>query len=254
MDLSISPLVIRAFQAPSDPERCTEFLREHRKVLEDFGITNVATNEETWMHDPYTYVIVAEHPELGMVGGVRIQLAHDDAQLPMVSAVGKYDDRVHAELDRLAGEGKNAELCGLWNAHRYVRRGLPLLLGYASTALASQLGLRTMVCLIAHYTLHHALKVGFTVLDEVGDGGTFSYPIPSIKAIALYVPDVISVDQAQSGHRQRVISLRLRPDQIAEEQPMGKPMTVDYRLNLRQSAQEVDQYQGIIESRLRYIA
>lgn len=229
-------------------------LREHRKVLEDFGITNVSTNEESWMDDPYTYVIVAEHPELGMVGGVRIQLARPDVPLPMVHAVGRYDPRVRHELDRLNTSGKNAELCGLWNAHRYVRRGLPLLLGYASTALASQLGLNTMVCLIAHYTLHHALKVGFTVLDEVGDGGTFSYPIPSIKAIAMHVPDVISVEHAQSKHRQRVLSLRLRPDQIAEEEPMGKPMTVDYRLNLRQSIQEMDQFQGIIESRLRYSA
>ncbi|MFT3885673.1 MAG: hypothetical protein QM724_09650 [Flavobacteriales bacterium] len=254
MDLNISPLVITAFQAPSDPERCAEFLREHRKVLEDFGITNVTTNEETWMHDPDTYVIVAEHPELGMVGGVRIQLAHADQPLPMVHAVGKLDPSVHTVLDRLAAEGKNAELCGLWNAHRYVRRGLPLLLGYASAALASQLGLRTMVCLIAHYTLHHALKVGFTVLDEVGDGGTFSYPIPSIKAIALYVPDVIGAEHITSIHRRRVLSLRLRPDQITEEAPMGKPMTVDYRLNLRLSAQEVDQYKGIIETRLRYSA
>ena len=120
--------------------------------------------------------------------------------------------------------------------------------------LSSQLGLRSMVCLIAHYTLHHALKVGFTLLDEVGDGGTFSYPIPSIKAIALYVPDVISVDQAQSRHRQRVISLRLRPDQIAVEEPVDKPMTVDYRLNLRQSAHEIDQFQDILASRLRFTA
>ncbi len=254
MELNIAPLVIRAFQAPADPAGSAEFLREHRKVLEDFGITNVTTNEETWMQDPDTYVIVAEHPELGMVGGVRIQLARPDLELPMVHAVGKLDPHVTTVLERLAFEGRSAELCGLWNAHRYVGRGLPLLLGYASTSLASQLGLRTMVCLIAHYTLHHALKVGFTMLDEVGNGGTFSYPIPSIKAIALCLTDVIAVQDAHWDHRQRVISLRLRPEQIAQENPLDKAMTVDYRLNLNLDRQDIQYYQGILENRLRYSA
>lgn len=253
MEISIAPLRIRAFQATRDPDGCAMFLREHRRVLEDFGISNVTTNEDHWMTDPDTYVIVAEDAELGMVGGVRIQFAKPGEPLPMEQAIGDLDPKVAISLARLLNNN-NAELCGLWISNRYVRKGLPLLLGYASTSLTSQLGLSSLVCLVAHYTLHHPLRVGFRIMDEVGLGGTFTYPIPSIKAIALVADDLIAVDAVSEHHRKRILSLRMRPDQIATEQPTGSPVSVHYSLDLLKDQMLTNQYTEIERSRLHYSA
>ncbi len=252
MEVSIAPLQIHAFQAIRDPERCAQFLHEHRKVLADFGISHVTTNEDHWMNDPDTYVLVAEDPEYGMVGGVRIQIAKPGEPLPMEQAIGAMRPNVSQVLARLGN--RNAELCGLWIANRFVRRGLPLMLGYASTSVTSQLGLSSMVCLVAHYTLHHPLKVGFRIMEEVGLGGTFSYPIPSIKAIALVADDLITIDALAEHHRHRILSLRMRPNQITMEQAASGAVTVQYHLDLFQDQALTTQYSEIEHHRMRYSA
>ncbi|MCB0763476.1 MAG: hypothetical protein KDB84_02145, partial [Flavobacteriales bacterium] len=160
-------LVFRAFRAVDEPDTCATFIREHVRVLEDFGITNVTTNTESWTRDPNTYVIVAISDELGMVGGIRVQVARSGEPLPMEQALSKMDPAIIPSLAALLPEG-NAEVCGLWNANRFAARGLPSLLAFAAVSLANQLGIRSMVCLVAHYTLRHALRVGFTVMGDVG--------------------------------------------------------------------------------------
>ncbi|MEZ4738192.1 MAG: hypothetical protein R2818_02285 [Flavobacteriales bacterium] len=76
-------LTFKAFRAISEPELCAEFLRQHRKVLEDFGIPNVTTNNDDWISDPDTYVIVAISDKEGMVGGIRVEIATDDRECPL---------------------------------------------------------------------------------------------------------------------------------------------------------------------------
>ena len=74
----IERITFKAFHAPDEPELCAEFLREHRRVLEDFGIANVTTNTADWTSDPDTYVIVAISEKQGMVGGIRVEVDKDN--------------------------------------------------------------------------------------------------------------------------------------------------------------------------------
>ncbi len=244
-------LMFRAFRAVDEPETCAEFMREHRRVLEDFGITNVTTNTESWTTDPHTYVIVALSDKLGMVGGIRVQIAQKGAPLPMDLALRKMDPSITTCLDGLIGEG-NAEVCGLWNANRFAARGLSSLLAFAAVSVANQLGVRSMVCLVAHYTLRHALKVGFTILEDLGDGGTFTYPIPSIKAIAMVIPDVITLGTAHIMQRQQLFSLRLRPAQVRIENVSGVDLMVCYDLCLGTHLIDMTAYRNIWRERSQY--
>ncbi|MBL7944539.1 MAG: hypothetical protein JNN32_00645 [Flavobacteriales bacterium] len=245
-------LLIRAFRAVQEPETCATFLREHRKVLEEFGITNVSTNNEAWCSDPYTYVIIAETPDGRMVGGIRVEVC-GRRPLPISNALRKLDPRIDEVMARLEADG-TAEVCGLWNALSYNSRGLPNLLSLAAVSVANQLQVRSMVCLVAHYTLRHALRVGFTVIEEVGDGGTFTYPIPSIKAIAMVIPDVRSVDTASVANRKDLMSLRLRPNQNRVEMPAQIEIEVRYELILDHSVLSLVPYRIIEEERLRHCA
>ncbi|HRH39008.1 MAG TPA: hypothetical protein PK760_11710, partial [Flavobacteriales bacterium] len=82
-------LTFKAFRATNEPELCAEFLRQHRKVLEDFGITNVTTNDDAWTKDPNTYVIVALADDASMVGGIRLEVDKGTRDLPIQSALFK---------------------------------------------------------------------------------------------------------------------------------------------------------------------
>lgn len=246
-------LTFKAFRAPDEPELCAEFLREHRKVLEDFGIPNVTTNTATWTTDPDIYVIVAISDRQGMVGGIRIEVDKVDRPLPIHEALIKLDPKIHMALEELRFAG-NAEVCGLWNANRYSAKGLPTLLAFAAVSLANQIQLKTMVCLVAHYTLRHALKAGFSILEELGDGGTFTYPIPSIKAIAMVIPDVVTLGSATSPYRHQLLSLRLRPVQKRVEVFNGEPILLDYNLNIGGKLIDLKAYRSIEEDRSLYSA
>lgn len=242
--IPIETLTVRAFRAIDEPESAAEFIAQHRRVLEEFGITNVTTNTEEWMSDPDTYVIVAHSSIHGLVGGIRVEVDKGRRPLPIQTALVKLDPAIKASLSILRHQG-NAEICGLWNANRYNSRGLPAMLAMAAVSIANQVGLRTVVCLVAHYTLRHALRVGFTIIDEVGDGGTFTYPIPSIKAIAMVVPDVTTLASAPPSSRKQLLSLRIRPDQERVEVLNGVPVRVSYRLCLDSNVSEHHPYSAI---------
>ncbi|HMN06305.1 MAG TPA: hypothetical protein PKD45_11315 [Flavobacteriales bacterium] len=243
-------LTLRAFRAPDEPLLCQEFLAEHRKVLDDFGIAHVTTNNEVWMDDPLTYVIVAQHETLGMVGGVRLKLDHPGSPLPMASAIRHLDPSVDGVLARIQPFG-NAEVCGLWNANRFNGHGLPVLLGQAVTAISVGVGARKMVCFVAHYTQKYPARFGFVVLDEVGDHGYFpSYPIPRIIAIAMVNPDTMLLEHATQDTRHLIYSLRLRPDQVRMEKPGKTLLEVNYQLQLASCVKDLHAFSQIAQARL----
>ncbi|MCB0772706.1 MAG: hypothetical protein KJZ58_04155 [Flavobacteriales bacterium] len=245
----VERITLKAFCAPDEPELCEEFLREHRKVLEDFGISHVTTNNEVWMHDPDCYVIVALHETLGMVGGIRLKIDQPGSPLPMAAAIRKLDPNVDEVLAGLQPFG-NGEVCGLWNAHRYNGKGIPVLLSQAVTAMAVSAGARKMVCFVAHYTQKHPAKNGFVVMDTVGDHGYFpGYPIPRIIAIAMVNPDTMLLEHASTEHRQLLYSLRLRPEQVRWEKPGSTVLEVTYQMRLAGNVHDMHAYQAIASER-----
>ncbi|MFZ1693419.1 MAG: hypothetical protein WAT74_09500 [Flavobacteriales bacterium] len=246
-------LTFKSFRAIDDPAMCAEFLKEHRKVLEDFGITNVTTNNDAWTEDPGTHVIVALSNLHGLVGGIRVEVDGGQRELPIESALQGLDHRITTTLSTLRPNG-NAEVCGLWNSNRYAAMGLPSLLAYAAVSLGNQIGLRSMVCLVAHYTLRHALKSGFTIMEEIGNGGTFTYPIPSIKAIAMVIPDVIALSSAPIEQRRNIMSLRLRPEQERIEMLGSTPTRCIYQLCIDKKVLDLRAYVEVMQMHFQHAA
>jgi hypothetical protein len=245
-------IVMKAFQAPKEPELCAEFMREHRKVLEDFGITNVLTNG-AWQQDEHCYVIVAMHEQLGMVGGIRLQIDHDGIKLPVEEAVGKLDEGIKPFLEDLKPYG-NGEVCGLWNANRYSGKGIPVLLSLAVTAISSPVGAKRMVCLVAPYTKRHPSHNGFVVVESVGDKGVFAYPRPDFKGIVMLNPDTLLLTHALPVQRHAIYSLRLRPEQTRVECPSGVPLEVEYRMQMNTGMVDFYAFEHIRDERLRFCA
>lgn len=240
----VETIRFKAFRATDDPALCAEFLRQHRKVLEDFGITNVTTNTEAWTSDPQTYVIAAISDQVGMVAGIRVEMDHADRALPIEDALRKLDPKIVGVLAEMRASG-NGEVCGLWNANSHGSFGLPALLAFAAVSLANQIPAAKLVCLVAHYTVRHALKAGFVPMKELGEDGTFTYPIPSIKAIAMVIPDALSLATAPPLLRKDLISLRLRPRQEKLILVQDRPVRLVYDLHLDPSAPEQVLYRAI---------
>ena len=65
-----------AYRAVDNLKLCQEYMGGHVKVLTDFGITNITSNNDAWLTNPHMYCLVAEEAETKeLVGGIRIQIA-----------------------------------------------------------------------------------------------------------------------------------------------------------------------------------
>ena len=246
-------VTIHAFRAIDEPALCTDYIREHRRVLEDFGVLQAVPSDHTWMRDPDCIVLLASHRNLGLVGGIRIERAKPGSSLPMERSIQPFDPSITQTIAPYAAEGCG-EICGLWNAHRFAGHGVPLLLSMAAVSVAHQVGLKSLTCFVAHYTLRHALKVGFQILETVGDGGAFNYPVPQIKSFAMVIPDTILLEGAPTAYRERLISLRCRPLQERMESPTGISYPVRYLLHVDADQRDLAVYGSIASEHLRQCA
>jgi hypothetical protein len=246
-------VTIHAFRATDSPELCADYIAEHRKVLEDFGVLQIVGGDHSWMSDPDCIVLMATHRDLGHVGGIRIERATRSKPLPMERTIAPMDPTIH---DAIAGymESGYGEICGLWNANRFAGKGIPLLLSMAAVAVSQQVGVHALSCFVAHYTLRHALKVGFQILEDVGEGGSFNFPMPRIKSFAMVIPDTILLESAPNSFRQRILSLRCRPAQERIESLYGVVYPVRYVLHVDASRKDLSVYGNIASEYLRQCA
>jgi len=222
-------ITIKAFKAVDDRVRCARYLLEHIKVLEDIGVASALKPDISWCMDPNVIVIVAEHIELGMVAGMRLHLRPGELGLPMERSLMNLEPTVPERLAALIPEGR-AEIAGLWNAHRFAGRGVPLLLISSGVALAGLLGVSALVCVAAEYVVPYTRKVGFSTLAQIGDAGLFHYPLSNMRSFAMIVTDPLILESADVQLRHRILSLRIQPAQRRFEEPKDRRIDVHYDL------------------------
>lgn len=210
-----------------------QFAEEHGRVLIDAGVHGSFDHDKRWCTDEDCIVVVAEHPELGMVGGCRLQLGKPGILLPFELHLKHTESSFVDKFGPLL-RSDSAELCGLWVAQRFSGHGVPWFLTAAAVAISTQLPIETMVCFAAEYSMDYACRNGFTCFRDVGDHGGFTFPTPDIKSYMLVNSDPISLHYALTEERQRLISLRLNPNQSRIELMKGRPFEVFYCLKLPQ--------------------
>lgn len=122
-------LEFNAFRAVEDYETCVLFKEGHQNVLRDYGITNITTNNDSWMYNPNIYCIVAQTSvDKKVLGGIRIQISDENNLLPVEAAIGKMDGRIYDLVKDFRNKGGVGELCALWNAKVIAGMGISILL------------------------------------------------------------------------------------------------------------------------------
>lgn len=209
-------IFFHVFKAIDSPQICQKFAQGHLNVLKDYGITNISTNNNTWMTNKNIYGIIAFDQNHDVVGGIRIQIADGEIPLPMEVAVGKIDKKVLELVKSLKSKGI-AELCALWNAKKVSGLGVSLLLMRAGIALANQLKIAHMVAICGQHTIEMVRRVGFRIDVNVGNDGYFPYPSNEHKANIVGIIDVITLKNAYKHDKLRITDIRENPIQSTSE-------------------------------------
>lgn len=222
-------LKFTAFHPIKDVVLSERFLAGHKKVLEDYGITNITTNNRAWLDMESVYAIVAEDEGGELVGGIRLQLADGVHPLPVEKAIGSMDPRIHEVVKAYADHGVG-ELCALWNAKKVAGYGISVLLTMAGISIANQVSCSTLMGICGDYTLEMFNNVGFVVDNTLGMNGEFYYPKEDFIARVLGILNSKTLDTARPDYKERMMNLRNNPLQhYVERGPKGE-VEIDYRL------------------------
>ena len=219
-------LTIRAFRAIDDEATCRRFMECHARVLTDYGITNITTNNSTWMHSSSVYCVVAENASGELVGGGRLHLTDGLEPLPAEKAVGDQDATM-AELVYSYPLGSTGELCALWNARRVASLGVSVLVIRSIIAIAAQLKMLSMFTLCAPYTVYLAEMMGFDL------AGVFLYKSVNLQARFFHNPNIINLHFTEELSRNRIFELRQQPKQNAIEKGPKSWVEVSYELGIQ---------------------
>ena len=223
---------LKAFKAVDNPEMCARYIEGHVKVLKDYGITNITSNNSQWTQLSCVYCVTAEDETGEMVGGIRIQKADGEHMLPVERAVGYMDPRIYEIVQEFIDEGVG-ELCALWNSKDVAGMGLSLLLTRAGISIANQVSVNIMMGICADYTMRMFRKVGFVVDDSLGTQGEFVYPNENYIARVLGILNARNLETAEEEDRIRMLSLRDNPvQQVVETSNKGDEVSVQYQLLL----------------------
>lgn len=209
-------LRIRAFRAIDDEASCRAFMEGHARVLTDYGITNISTNNATWKDNSSVYVVVAETEDGEMMGGIRLHVTDGQELLPAEKAVGDQDPKM-AEAIYSYKLGTTGELCSLWNARRAANWGLSMLLVRSLVTIASQVNLVSMFTLCAKYTVYMTKPMGFYFEESMANQGVFIYPVINYEARFFRNPDTDNLPLADDYNRNRIFDLRKQPTQTIVE-------------------------------------
>lgn len=215
---------IRAYKSPDDIETSLRYIEGHRKVLESYGVKKVTSANHNWLYDDQTYVVIVESEDGDRIfGGTRVQIRSQSLKMPMEDAISKIDSNIYAYMDKY--ENKTlAEFCGLFNSKEVAGYGIgSIFLGRIAIAICANMGVDHLMGLCSPATLRNSLRVGFEILRDLGNNGTFYYPRESLIATALIIEDVQNLPNATIEEKNRILDLRNNPSQFAVEKgPKGE--------------------------------
>lgn len=206
---TIKNLYFKAFRAVNDRAACMKFIEGHTHVLEIYGITQITSAKIDWVLNPDVYVVQVTAEENGKaLAGGRIHVANGVHLLPIETAVGTMDEKIHELVSSNMANGIG-EFCGLWNSWEIAGMGIGSIhLGRTFIALAHHLKLKKLLGLCAPATYRNSLRVGFRVLRELGVNGKFYYPAEDLTATGLIIEDLENLPDAAEEERNMIKRLR----------------------------------------------
>lgn len=230
-------LRIRAFRATEDFDTCLKFIAGHKKVLTIYGIENISSNTDTWIHNPSIFVIVVESMDGSkLYGGARVQAVDGINPLPIEIATSKLDPKI-CDIVRHYAQSGTGELCGLWNSKEVAGFGIGSLFpAKASVVIAEQIGLTSMFSLCSPTTVRFNQWIGSTVLDSIGNHGNFYYPKLDLIATAVFLKNANTLESAHPRERDKMLFLRNNLQCVMNEKSPFKNLYVNIHYDLKISS------------------
>lgn len=228
---------IRVLRAIDYPEIAQEYRRKHHGVLEKYEVAGkIDSLRINWWHYLGSYLVIAEEKDTGeIVAGIRLDIKSKNYTISMEDALKKLSTdfvrRVQEYDDNLA------EACGWWVHEKYSKIQLPFHLLRAGVVVSTKLGIKSIIGFPHQYSINITQKLGFTIVDDIGDQGSFIYPDERYKSSVVEINDTHQLDSLNENERNIIMSLRENPNQKLIVESNGIISNIEYDLEIMQKVQ-----------------
>ncbi|MBD8487665.1 hypothetical protein IFO69_02780 [Echinicola sp. CAU 1574] len=224
---------IRAVRSISDKITTDKYIDGHFSVLEAYGVTKITSADRSWAENPNVYLLVVESEDGTKVfGGGRVQIKSGQYNLPLEPAIIEKDTRIVDYMSKYEGL-QVAELCGVWNSKEIAGYGIgSIFLIRAGVAVASLLDLDCLMGFCSPFTLQNCQRLGFKIIEDLGDNGTFLYPKEGLIATILDIKNIRELPNAKCDEREKIFYLKNNPVHSSEETSPKGEFTILYDLKI----------------------
>ena len=233
-ELKYNSFNIWAFRAIDQIDLCEKYIEGHVKVLTDYGITNITSNNNLWVHNSNMYCVVLMDSNTNeLLGGIRVQVSDEISPLPVETAIGKMDNKIHSIVKSFRLDGGVGELCGLWNSKKIAGYGTSIVLIRAGISITEQLKIKTLIGICAQYSLKMFQNVGFVIDKDLGNMGDFPYPNETYIANVVGILNSNTLSTSNPFDKSRMISIRNEPRQTCIETGPKGDININYNLIIK---------------------
>lgn len=226
------PLKIIAFRAVNEYQRCLEYIQGHRKVLEVHGFTHFLSNEESWMFNPETIVVMVYNEDMTeALGGARFERRMEDNLLSFERVLLSSEPEVVKQVQRRV-RGGTGEICGLWNSKEVAGLNTSILLVRGVIVSLWQQHMNTIFAFNARYTNRIPIRLGFERMTVIGNNGYVPYPDDRFQAAIWRFERKNGLKRAVEYERKTMRALIEKPKQVLVETDIYENLEIHYDLEV----------------------
>jgi hypothetical protein len=197
---------IRGFWATDNKLLCEKFSKGHIDVLIDHGLTSFPSNSIEWFNDRNTYVVLALKDDIP-IAGLRMTRLTVSYLGSIEKALAKIDPRVTENFNNMLFKNP-FEISALWNAKSASNLKLPAVISRLGLVLAPLFNSQISLCLMAKYVFHLPKKLGYEIIQEIGNNGLFNYPTEAFQAAVWKNSQIQELKNCNIIDKERILSLR----------------------------------------------
>ena len=226
-------LKFTVFRAIDNPVLCEEYANGHLKLLKEYGVTSITSNNRIWAQNPGTYIVLARDMDSNdLVGGIRIQRYSKEHPLLVQDAISENVPELDGRIEDHHEKFGSGEMCGLWNSKAVAKMGVSWMLTRASVVICSQVGVESLWGICANYTLRMFESVGYRIIRDLGDEGKFPYPTEDYISHPVWMNTTSLVTTSEEA-RDEILDLRKSLQQKRNFEGTDFGISTDYNLQLR---------------------
>ncbi len=189
-------------------EICTEYVRNHKLALSEFGVNQVGTLNNSWFHLPKVYMVNAYDSVGDLIGGIRLEGdIYRSSSSHFMKSLKVEAGNVSTIIEPYS-LADAAEICGLWIHKNHRGSELTNMLLYYAVAVCPKIGINSLVSISSAHALKLSKHLGFRRIESLVNKGKIEYPKKGEFSYFVQPKNTLTIEYASPKAQKKISAIR----------------------------------------------